>query len=119
MDFRRIIAMRNLLLAGTAGLLLSVGAAGAANAANPNVPGWSPYSIMAYDAPPPPPPMYHPGRRMSEARAAYVTQTSPDRPIFNDGSSDGDHRYMSDGNRDYSDVPGGQSSGAPDSMGDR
>lgn len=38
--------MRNILLAGTAGLLLAIGAAGVANAANPNVPTYSPYSLM-------------------------------------------------------------------------
>jgi hypothetical protein len=42
--------MRNLLLAGTAGLLMVVGVARAASAyeANPNVPNWSPYSIMGF-----------------------------------------------------------------------
>ena len=39
--------MRNLLVAGAAGLLLTMGA-GAAYASNPNVPNWSPYTIMAY-----------------------------------------------------------------------
>jgi hypothetical protein len=37
--------MRNLLLAGTAGLLISCGAVGAAYAANPNVPASSPYAM--------------------------------------------------------------------------
>ncbi|WP_158816726.1 hypothetical protein [Methylocapsa sp. S129] len=38
--------MRNLLLAGTAGLFLTIGAVGAANAANPNVPTYSPYTLL-------------------------------------------------------------------------
>ena len=38
--------MRNTLMAGTAGLLIVLGAAGAANAANPNVPTYSPYTLM-------------------------------------------------------------------------
>jgi hypothetical protein len=41
MDFRRIIAMRNLLLAGTAGLFLAIGAASAYA-----VPQNSPYATM-------------------------------------------------------------------------
>ena len=40
--------MRNLLLAGTAGLLVILGAAGVANAANPNASSWSPYAAMGY-----------------------------------------------------------------------
>jgi hypothetical protein len=39
--------MRNSLVAGAAGLLLTMG--GAAYASNPNVPNWSPYAIMAYE----------------------------------------------------------------------
>jgi hypothetical protein len=37
--------MRNLLIAGTVGFVLTIGAAGAAYASNPNVPIWSPLSI--------------------------------------------------------------------------
>jgi hypothetical protein len=38
--------MRNALMAGTAGLFIVLGAAGTANAANPNVPTYSPYTLM-------------------------------------------------------------------------
>jgi hypothetical protein len=40
--------MRNLLFAGTAGLLVTLSAAGIATAANPNAPPWSPYAAMGY-----------------------------------------------------------------------
>ena len=76
--------MRNLLLGGIAGLALTVGAAGAAYAINPNVPTWSPLSINTSVGHP----MYYHPHRMSEHRAAFVAPTPPDRPIFNDGSSE-------------------------------
>jgi hypothetical protein len=62
---RRIFSMRNFLLAGTAGLLVALSAAGVANAANPNAPSWSPYAAMGYqgDAPAMDP---------NDGRAAYV-----------------------------------------------
>jgi hypothetical protein len=62
--------MRAMLMAGTAGLLLAFGAAGAANATNPNVPTWSPYAIMAYDAAPAPQATGYSGT--TESRAAYL-----------------------------------------------
>lgn len=74
--------MRNLLIAGAAGLLLTMGA-GAAYAENPNAPTWSPYAIMGYGATGPTyvnpghgdnygyPPRYEPGR-MDEGRAAFI-----------------------------------------------
>lgn len=58
--------MRNALLAAAAGLSLSVGAIGAAGAANPNVPSWSPYAVMGYAAAPANP------RAMTERRAAQT-----------------------------------------------
>jgi hypothetical protein len=59
--------MRNLLVAGTAtGLFLAL--AGAAYAANPNVPSFSPYAIMAYDAAPAPQAM----APLGEHRAASI-----------------------------------------------
>jgi hypothetical protein len=78
--------MRNLLLAGTAGLLVILGAAGVANAANPNVPSWSPYAAMGYqgDAPEMDPkdgraayvdPGYH---RHRHAQPGYGYDTDPD-----------------------------------------
>jgi hypothetical protein len=88
MYFKRIFSMRNMLTAGIAGLVLAIGAAGAAYAYNPNVPSWSPLSINTnlgqsmY--------RYH-AHRMSEHRAAYATPTPPDRPIFGNGSSEADH----------------------------
>src|ERR1700726_4964877 len=39
-------ALRNLIMAGRAGLLLALGVTGAANAANPNVPASSPYALL-------------------------------------------------------------------------
>jgi hypothetical protein len=65
------ILMQNILLAGTAGVFLAVGAA---SAANPNVPSWSPYAIMGFDSAAP---TSNPGPRADEmarveGRAAYV-----------------------------------------------
>jgi hypothetical protein len=77
--------MRNLLIAGTFGLILTIGAAGGAYANNPNVPSWSPLSINTNIGRP----MYYHPHRMSEHRAASVAPTPPDRPIF--GSSEGQH----------------------------
>jgi hypothetical protein len=79
--------MRNVLLAGTAALMLAVGASGAGYANNPNVPTWSPLSINTNVGRP----MYYHPRRMSEHRAAFVTPTPPDRPIFSNGSSEDQH----------------------------
>jgi hypothetical protein len=45
--------MRNFLIAGTTGLLIALGAASGANAANPNVPTYSPYTLVQTDAPVP------------------------------------------------------------------
>jgi hypothetical protein len=107
--------MRNLLLAGTAGLLVTLGAAGAGNAAqpNPNVPSWSPYAIGAYEGAPQTSSRLPAHRMMSEGRAAYVKPAHQNQ-IFSDGSSDGDHMIAPDrGNADYSKVPGGLPFGAP------
>jgi hypothetical protein len=43
--------MRNLLLARAVGLLVTLGAAGTANAANPNVPTYSPILSWTFPAP--------------------------------------------------------------------
>jgi hypothetical protein len=64
---QRTILMRNLLLAGTAGLLLAFGV-GAADANNPSVPTWSPYSINT-DLPGRTLFRHH-ARRIAEARLA-------------------------------------------------
>jgi hypothetical protein len=65
--------MRNLFAAAIAAGLLSLGAIGAADAANPNVPTWSPYAIGDYDAA-----TYHRGHAaprstLTEGRAADVS----------------------------------------------
>ncbi len=55
--------MSNLLMLGTVTAALAVGAfGGAANAANPNVPSWSPYTLIQVPAAP----------AMGEGRAALV-----------------------------------------------
>jgi hypothetical protein len=84
--------MRNLLRTGTVGLILTIGATGAAYANNPNVPAWSPLSIntnMGHL-------MYYHSHRMSEHRAAFVVPTPPDRPIFSNGSSEDQHMVTPD-----------------------
>jgi hypothetical protein len=74
--------MRNLLLAGTAGLLLTFGAAGAANAANPNVPASSPYALTDVGPQTRPPGYADPNYGYDgdpgyvEGRAAYVDPDS-------------------------------------------
>jgi hypothetical protein len=67
--------MRNMLMAGTAGLFIVLGAAGAANAANPNVPTYSPYTLM--DIPGSVPDVARTSKPLAtadqvEGRAAYV-----------------------------------------------
>jgi hypothetical protein len=75
--------MRKLLLAGTAGLLIAAGATSVASAytANPNVPNWSPYTIMGFagDGNVAPNPGYggNPGfpagtQPVDEGRSAYI-----------------------------------------------
>jgi hypothetical protein len=82
-----LFIMRNVLLAGTAGLFLALGAVGAANANNPNVPVWSPLSINTDLGRP----MHrYRAHRMTEGRAAYTKPAQPDQ-IFSDGSSDDKH----------------------------
>ena len=68
--------MRRLMLTGAAGLLLTLGAIGAANAENPNVPSFSPYAIMAYDSGPAPTaaPVEH---RSAAVAAAYGDAALP------------------------------------------
>ncbi len=59
--------MRTMLLIGTAGTFIAVGAIGnAAQAANPNVPSYSPYALMDVGPTPAPAPA------MGEHRAAYL-----------------------------------------------
>jgi hypothetical protein len=95
------ISMRNLLLAGTAGLLLTIGVASAANS---NVPTWSPLSINTD--------LWRPmhryrARTMKEGRAAHVKTAPPDQ-IFSDGSSDSNHLV----NPDIDHSPANVSDGA-------
>ena len=94
--------MRNLLIAGTVGLVLTIGAAGAAYANNPNVPIWSPLSINTNVGHT----MYYHSHRMSEHRAAYVVPTPPDRPIFSNGSSEGQHMVTPDDENSAAGDPG-------------
>jgi hypothetical protein len=111
--------MRNLLVAGAAGVLLTMGA-GAAYASNPNVPNWSPYAIMAYDPNGPTyvnpghgdnygyPPRYEPGS-MGEGRAAFI---DPDyNPNYSGGSGYapnwGDRPSGYDNTRENSAYPSG------------
>jgi hypothetical protein len=85
--------MRNLLLAGTAGLLLSVGAIGAASAANPNVPTSSPYAIQDVGPQTQPPGYMDPGYAydngsgygMVEGRSAYVDSDYDDSGYVDPG----------------------------------
>jgi hypothetical protein len=63
MSKRKEYPMRKLLILATVTAALAVGAfGGAANAANPNVPSWSPYTMIHVPA----------SRPMSEGRAAFV-----------------------------------------------
>jgi hypothetical protein len=104
----------NLLLAGTAGLVLTIGAAGAAYANNPNVPIWSPLSINTDIGRP----MYrHHSYRTSEHSAAFVAPTPPDRPIFGNGSSEDQDMVAPDNGDNSANVPAGATNDAP--MADR
>jgi hypothetical protein len=98
--------MRNLLIAGTAGLMLAVGATGAAYANNPNVPMWSPLSINTDIGRP----VYrHHARRMSEERAAYLAKTQPEEQIFSNGSTEDQHMVAPDSGDNAANEPGAQS----------
>jgi hypothetical protein len=88
--------MRNLLLTGTAGLILAIGVASTANANNSNVPTWSPLSINTDLWRPMP---RYRVRSMNEGRAAHVT-TAPSDQIFSNGSSDAN--YMVNPDTDHS-----------------
>jgi hypothetical protein len=104
-DRMRKPIMRNVWMTGTAGLILAIGVAGAANANNANVPAWSPLSINTNVAQP----MHrYRSHRMSEGRAAYVTPMPQDGPIFSNGSSEADHMATPDNN-----APGGVTNEAP------
>jgi hypothetical protein len=61
------MSMRKMLLIGTAGTFIALGAINnAAQAANPNVPSYSPYALMDVG------PMAAPAPVMGEQRAAYL-----------------------------------------------
>jgi hypothetical protein len=101
--------MRNTVIAGSAGLLIALSAAGIAKANNPNVPIWSPYSLNTNVGAP----VRHHWRRagMTEARAAATTMPTQ---IFSDGSSD--QNYMgpnAPAANNAPTLPGGQPFGAP------
>jgi hypothetical protein len=63
--------MRKVLAIGTLALSGALGA-GAAYASNPNVPSWSPYSLMQVSEPAPSSTFASPSFGMTERRAAYV-----------------------------------------------
>jgi hypothetical protein len=66
--------MSRIVLIGTLGTFLALGAlVDSAFAANPNVPSYSPYAIMAFDVAPAPQPMA-PARR--ERRAAHLEDSN-------------------------------------------
>jgi hypothetical protein len=95
--------MRNLLIAGTVGLVLTIGAAGAAYANNPNVPIWSPLSVNTNVGHP----MYrHRSYRMNEHRASFVAPMPPDRPTFSNGSSEDQHMVTPDNENSAAGDPG-------------
>jgi hypothetical protein len=76
MDKRKEYLMRHLLILGTVTAALAVSAfGGAANAANPNVPSWSPYTLINVPV----------ARAMDEGRAAIV---EPDRSSAANGAVD-------------------------------
>jgi hypothetical protein len=74
-------SMSKKLVIGTLGMLVALGAATeAAYATNPNVPSFSPYAIMAYDAPSTPPALMS----APERRAAYLeTVSAPNGTVPN------------------------------------
>jgi hypothetical protein len=96
--------MRDLLIAGTVGLVLTIGAAGGANANNANVPAWSPLSINTNIGRP----MYrHHSYRISEHRTAYVVPTPPDRPNFSNSRPEEEH-LLTPGSDHSSNSPAGR-----------
>jgi hypothetical protein len=100
--------MRNILKAAAAGVFLTLGAAGVANAGqpNPNVPSWSPYAIGGYEGATESLPRRPMHRMTSEGRAAYVKPAQPN-DIFSDGSSDAKHMFTPDSMNDSGNAPGG------------
>jgi hypothetical protein len=105
--------MRKMLIAGTVGIVFSLGATAIANASqpNPNVPSWSPYAIGAYGgaAQETRRPMH---RMMSEGRSAYVRPGQPDQ-IFSDGSSDANHMFTPDSLNNSGSTTGGDRNEEP------
>jgi hypothetical protein len=106
--------MRNILIAGAAGLLFTMGAVGVANATqpNPNVASWSPYAIGAYGGPPQSMAHRSTHRMMNEGRAAYVKPAMPDQ-IFSDGSSDENYTLNPDSLHNPGNTPSGPKNEEP------
>jgi hypothetical protein len=100
--------MRNTVIAGSAGLLIALSAAGLAKANNPNVPIWSPYSLNTNVGEP----VRHHWHRagMTEARAAATPMQTE---IFSDGSSDQNYMGPNATANSAPSLPGGQPFGAP------
>lgn len=96
--------MRTILLA-SAGLIIALSTAGVANANNPNVPSWSPYSLNTNAWRP----QRHPMRRMAQLREGRAAATKAQAPIFSDGSSD--ENYM------VPDSSAAPATGAPEAPG--
>jgi hypothetical protein len=71
--------MRKILAIGTLALTVALGA-GAAYADNPNVPSWSPYSLVQVSQPAAPSMFANPNFGMTETRAAYV-DTGPNTNV--------------------------------------
>jgi hypothetical protein len=103
----KVRTTRNILLAGSAGLLIALSAAGLAKANNPNVPIWSPYSLNTNVGEP----VRHHWHRagMTEARAAAPTMETQ---IFSDGSSDQNYMGPNATANSAPSLPGGQPFGA-------
>jgi hypothetical protein len=93
--------MGRILLIGTFGTFVALSAlVDSACAANPNVPSYSPYAIMAYDVAPAPQPV-EPARRepvRRERRAAHLEDSNNDfvpQPAANAWSGPGYSPYAS------------------------
>jgi hypothetical protein len=106
--------MRNALMARTTGLLIVLGAAGAANAANPNVPIYSPYALMNVPGSVPEAvrtsnPVYQAGQgygddrgaSTTEGRAAYADDGSMRPGYDREGYSNGDSYRRGDRTGDF------------------
>jgi hypothetical protein len=109
--------MRNLVMTGAAGLFLALGAAGA-QAANPNVPTFSPYTLMDIPGSVPetertsnPAWAYTRDTGMDEGRSAYVEPGAYHRHVHQGWASDAKTGY--DNTREDPAYPNGYGAGGP------